>query len=480
MQAVIDKVVDRVSAVLKDPQGNRDTLLIGAASLAAVYASSTLLLAFALSRPEPIITREGVEDPVGTENVFKKKIADMMVWIAQRKEVAKSTKATPEALEAWHKPENHAFFNESYYFNGCDLKTRDRFITRISHRSYNGSRSYVFLLVDSKEHGTFALEEDIPAESTSNPTGMGLSYHCEIPMKRWRIKYSGPMRRKCTHPRDYEGLAYSEQVQVDVDLVYETESPLFWYMRDDHPKCLAGNLSQENWGMDFLRVCLKRTIDHAHYEDFGRAKGTIAINRSAPVQYDFGTFRDHSWDIRRWATMDKLNILLIALEKPLKLYKDHEYWYLDLTIVDMPGNVGGVARYSTGYAVGNKPTTPKLALVSGSSIRDFKFTVGPPGVPGGGAERRPTNYSEVIMRLTPHPRDLGRGEVAKERLVKIIMKGDERRLIYWPDQGAFICYEDCPSFDIVDMETGVTVAGYGTRQTGFRVGEFDPSLGGCG
>jgi hypothetical protein len=252
-------------------------------------------------------------------------------------------------------------------------------------------------------------------------------------------------------------------------------------MRDDHPECLSGNLAQESWGMDFLRVCLKRTIDHAHYEDFGRATGTISINRAAPQTYDFGTFRDHSWDIRRWATMDKLNILLIALEKPLKLHENHEYWYLDLTIVDMPGNVGGIARYSTGYALGNDPRTPKLALVSGSSIRDFKFTVGTPGVPGGGDERRPTATSEVIMHLTPHPRDLKKGQTPpKPRLVKIKMKGDDRRLIYWPDQGAFICYEDCPEFEIIDVESGVSVVGYGTRQTGFRVGEFDPSLGGCG
>jgi hypothetical protein len=446
-----------------------------------VFLTSAALLAVTLSRPEPVITHANVEDPVGSRNALKTTIANWMAWIAQRKEVRKSSEAETHALESWHKPENHAFFNESYYFNGCDKTNRDRFITRISRRSYNGSRSYVFLLLDLKDHGTFALEEDVAAENSKNPTAMGLSYKCEIPMRRWKIRYSGPMRRNCTHPRNYEALANSERVHVELDLTYETESPLFWYMRDDHPTCLASNLAQETWGMDFLRVCIKRTVDHAHYEDFGRAKGKISINHGPPQVFDFGTFRDHSWDIRRWATMDKLNILLIALEKPLKLFKNHEYWYLDLTIVDMPGNVGGVASYSTGYAVGNNPSTPKLALVSGSSIRDFKYTAGVPGIPGGDSERRPTSQSEVIMRLTLHPRDVPKGEEAPQpRLIKIIMKGDERRLIYWPDQGAFICYEDCPSFDIIDIMTGESVVGYGTRQTGFRVGEFDPTLGGCG
>ena len=233
--------------------------------------------------------------------------------------------------------------------------------------------------------------------------------------------------------------------------------------------------------MDFLRVCVKRTVDHAHYEDFGRAKGTISVNKSKPQLYNFGTFRDHSWDIRRWATMDKLNILLIALETPLRLYKNHEYWYLDLTIVGMPGNVGGVARYSTGYALGLDGKGPKLPMTTGSSIRDFDFLVGPSGAPGLAPERRPSPVSEVVMRVTLHPRDVPRGETAPEpRLIKIIMKGDDRRLIYWPDQGAFVCYEDCPSFEIIDMATGEKSTGYGTRQSGFRVGEFDPTLGGCG
>jgi len=445
-------------------------------------ASVTLaLVAYKLSRPEPIVRSRGIEDPVGTENFLKRFFVSWMVWAAQKKEVRKSTKASEKALESWHKPEDHAFFNESFYFNGCDLKTKDRFITRISHRSYNGSRSYVFLLIDSKEHGYLSLEEDVAAENTHNPTAIGLSYVCEVPMKKWRIRYSGPMRRGCTHPRNYAALAKAERVHVDLDLVYETDTNLFWYMRDDHPSCLEGNLAQETWGLDFLRVCLKRTIDHAHYEDFGRALGTIAVKGGKATTYDFGTFRDHSWDIRRWATMDKLNILLIALDRPLHLFKDYEYWYLDLTIVDMPGNVGGVARYSTGYALGKRDKAPILSLVKGSSIRDFNFVVGEPGAPGLPAERRPEPTSDVVMRVAPHPRNLRGGESApKPRALKIVMKGDQRRLIYWPDQGAFVCYEDCPTFEITDLETGEVALGYGTRQSGFRVGEFDPSLGGCG
>ena len=199
----------------------------------------------------------------------------------------------------------------------------------------------MFLLLDLKKYGEFSLEEDIPVDlSSTNPTALGLTYELIEPMKKWRIRYSGPLLKGCRHPK-LENRSNMEKTMVEIDLTYEVDTSMFWYMRDDHPLCLARNLSQEPWGLNFLKTCLRRTNDHGHYEEFGRLKGTIKVDKNAPEFYDFGTFRDHSWDIRRWATMDNLLILLIALEKPLILNDGKEYWYLDLTLVDMPGNQGG-------------------------------------------------------------------------------------------------------------------------------------------
>jgi hypothetical protein len=440
-----------------------------AIALVGSFVTCLLLGSVVLRRPEPARDPKTLRalDPVGG-NRLKRLVARGMTMIAQLKESRKSR--TPrEVLEAWHKPEDHPFFNESYYFNGCDLATRDRLITRISHRGNKGMRSYVFLLLDlaDKDMGILSLETDVPAESDSNPQAVGLSYHCVVPMKVWRIRYNGPMTRGLVHPR--ADRSANAKVQVELDLEYVAETDEFWYMRDDHPSCLAGNLSQEPWGMDFLRVCLKRTVDHAHYEDFGRLRGKITVNGSVARTYDFGTFRDHSWDIRRWATMDNLFILLIALEKPLVMC-GQEYWYLDLTLVDMPGNVGGVARYSTGYALG-KHDTPRLVLTSGTSIKDITYQP-----TGSGDEREPLREHTVLMNLAFHPRDKKLGSAS----VRIVMKGQVRRLIYWPDQGAFKVYEDYLEFHCTHVESGTTVTGYGTRQSGFRVGAFDPSLGGCG
>jgi hypothetical protein len=96
-----------------------------------------------------------------------------------------------------------------------------------------------------------------------------------------------------------------------------------------------------------------------------------------------GTFRDHSWDIRLWAAIDQLFILLLTLERPL-IIDGKEFWYLDLTLVHMPNNSGGVQRYTTGWlgtkdAAGKKATgslrgnLPIIRATSILNVRNFFF-----------------------------------------------------------------------------------------------------------
>ena len=274
----------------------------------------------------------------------------------------------------------------------------------------------------------------------------------------------------CFHPDDHEGRAKAKRVHVAVDLVYERDTPLFWYMRDDHPFTLACNLSQEPWGLNFLKTCVNRTSNHGHYEDFGRARGTVTVHASDVATYNFGTFRDHSWDIRRWAAMDHWLILLISLHEPLEVFPGEQLHYLDLTLVNMPGNISGVQRYSTGYAMGvGKDAGPRRPVTVATSILDEPWVTTKES-----GERRPPPTSDVVMYLRSAPHEGG------DRPVRVEMSGDIRTLLYWPDGGSSICFEDSMDFTITDLTSGLAVKGYGIRQTGFRLGEFDPTLGGCG
>lgn len=473
--------------------------------LAVAVVLVSLVARYLLTRPAPPRDASGnILDPVGSTRL-KNALGWGMAMIAKRRERASFASASAHAIERFHKAEPHPFFNESYYFNGCDLQSQDRVITRISRRGEGGKLTYVILLLDTAKYGALALEaDDVPAETDcADPRALGLQYECLEPMERWRVTYKGKMRRGYAPPAQVKAEKAAadgggaQYVDVELDLEYRRDTPVFWYMRDDAAETLGRNLSQEPWGADFVRVCLKRSKNHGHYEDFGPMRGTVAVQGDAPVRYDFASFRDHSWDIRRWQTMDHLFILLVALETPLRLF-GHDYWYLDLTLVSMPGNSSGVARYSTGYVLpkraDNGPSgnpqpgnpqhgnpqpgvqAPVLALTSGTSILDIPYDT-----KAADGSREPLATSEVVFKARPEPCGAMSGSAAAEPVaIRVAMSGDIRRLMYFPDDNQFQCFEDNMHMAVTNERSRQTVRGYGTRQSGFRYGSYDPSKGGCG
>lgn len=425
------------------------------------------LLYYLFSKPAPIRdSNKNVLDPVGG-NRLKNALAKGMASIAKSRETKKSKSESLKEIESFHKPEPHPYFNESHYYNGADLKD-DRFITRVSRRGEGGKKSYVFMLLDLKEFGTFFLEQDnVPVDATKdNPNASGVEYTCLDPMKKWRIQYKGELYKgPCVAPAKLKPDA--EKIHVELDLVYERDTPVFWYMRDDNKRTLAYNLSQETWNFNFFKYCLTRSKNHGHYEDYGRAKGTIRVG-GQERKFDFGTFRDHSWDIRVWQTMDSLFILLYTFKQPLNLF-GKDFYYLDLTLVSMPGNLGGVQRYTTGYLLG-KNEGEILTCVAATSINDIPWKFLEDGT------REPMDRSVLVMQVVPEPNPKN----LPPRSLRLTMDGDIRRLRYWPDDGAFEVFEDSMRFECLDEESKVSVEGYGTRQSGFRVGDYDPTKGGCG
>ena len=432
---------------------------------------------FATSPPPP----SGEElDPVGGTSL-KNCLGWCMAKIAKRNENVTFSNNTLKQLEGFHTPDLHKFWNESYYFNGCDLKTKDRIITRISHRGEHATKSFVFLLLDLKKYGYLTMEEDDvdwkleKNASDGNPSAKGLTYECIDPMQTWRLTYSGLLTDG--HNEPWLKTKNTKKKHVEIDLMYYNDTPTFWYMRDDATNTLAKNLSQEAWGLDFVKYCLARSKNHCHVEAFGSMRGTIRVNHEEPVTYDFGTFRDHSWDIRLWAAIDHLFILLLVLEQPIVI-KGKEYWYLDLTLVHMPNNSGGVQRYTTGW-LGTKDAQNKkatgnlqgnLPITSATSILNIPYHTKKRKKSAGIPSRRvPCSDSTIVMEVGDNV-----GSHLKVADVVVECSGSIRRLQYWPDNGRFEVFEDMMNFTVNGVKA------YGTRQSGYRLGKYDPSEGGCG
>ena len=205
--------------------------------------------------------------PRGGGSALKNAVALGMAKIAGHKERKKAAKWSLPALEGFHRPDMHRYWNESFYWNGCDLETGDRIISRVSHRGMGGDLSFVFLLLDIQGHGPLTLERDhLKAEKTADghPAGAGLVYTCVEPMETWRVTYEGPLLRghKPILPAGVTGANVGSggsgdaYANVKLNLTYTNESPTFWYMRDDCKETLARNLSEEPWGWQFFKYCL--------------------------------------------------------------------------------------------------------------------------------------------------------------------------------------------------------------------------------
>ena len=157
-------------------------------------------------------------------------------------------------------------------------------------------------------------------------------------------------------------------------------------------------------------------------------------------------------DIRVWSAIDRLLILMIQ-HKPL-IIDGVEYWFLDLTLVDMPGNSGGVQHFTTGWLGSKNMSVNNLPVLAATAIEDLGFQTEDDG------RRVPEATTEVDVRLPT-------------TMLHIACDGPIRRMQYFPDGGKFEVFEDGMDFTI-STDAGKGVKGKGTRQSAFRVGEYMP------
>jgi hypothetical protein len=286
---------------------------------------------------------------------------------------------------------------------------------------------------------------------------------------------------------------------LDLNHQYNAETPHIWYMRDEPLSALGKNLAQEPWDFNFFHYCLKRSGNHGHIEDYGKLVGCIAVAASKPTKYEFATFRDHSWDMRVWAAIDHIFILLMALRTPLKI-DGVEYTYLNVTLVSLKGNPIGLQKFTTGYLAGPKGN---LQLEAATSLDDIPFDSTANGVRSPPAADTANGGKDTVVMMKMESTSekgkaradsLGGETMLRVEMRSLIMAGRKggdgsgvRRLQYWPDDYSFEVFEDATHSTVAthggntDAEGFQSVEGYGTMQTGFRrPGKFDPAMGGCG
>lgn len=186
-------------------------------------------------------------------------------------------------LETKHSEPATLFFNDSTYFMGQG-EDGSCLLARMAFRTDREPECWLTLYLEGT--GTFTIK-GLPGEPGSGFSLGDLHFNCEQPGRRWTIRYSGDLEKenkKCT---------------VDLDLVFESITPLVNFKYISRPEDIAPVIAREKWSKTFLNSL--KEIRKMHLEQAGRMTGTITIDgRVSKVEWR--SVRDHSWGIRNWGT----------------------------------------------------------------------------------------------------------------------------------------------------------------------------------
>ena len=165
----------------------------------------------------------------------------------------------------------HAEWNESYYFNFCDVKNDLTAFMRIGSKINKNEKMMFFYLMSSKLLAGIKIETSYTGEKLSIA---GLDYQ-EIETGKFKLKYNGHL----FNPLD------KTQFNVKMDVTWQALNPIMDYM-----DCV-----------DEKGVELSSNVASGHIEQFGKATGVIIIDDHVYEIEGLGE-RDQSVGVRAWGS----------------------------------------------------------------------------------------------------------------------------------------------------------------------------------
>ena len=165
----------------------------------------------------------------------------------------------------------HEEWNKSYYFNFHDKKNDLTAFMRIGNKINKNEKSMFFYLMSPKIMAGIKLETPCDNEPLNIA---GLNYE-EIEPGKWELKYNGSI----FNPLD------KSEFKIKMDVTWEALNPIMDYVDcvDEKQAEMSSNVASE------------------HYEQFGKATGTIEIDGEMFEIEGLGE-RDLSHGVREWGS----------------------------------------------------------------------------------------------------------------------------------------------------------------------------------
>jgi len=169
------------------------------------------------------------------------------------------------------KLKKHEEWNESYYFNFHDKDNQLTAFMRIGNKVNKDEKSMFFYLMSPQITGGIKLETPI----NNKPWNIaGLKFQ-ELEENKWKLVYTGPIINPLENTR----------FNVNMDVTWQALNPVM-----DYKECV-----------DEKMVEMSAKVASQHYEQFGKAEGTIEIDQQTFNITGYGE-RDLSQGIREWGS----------------------------------------------------------------------------------------------------------------------------------------------------------------------------------
>jgi hypothetical protein len=194
-----------------------------------------------------------------------------------------------ESLEKKHVNLTHPFPNDSSCFYGGDA-SGNAFIARLAFRGpHRGPECWL----DFRPAGQPAI--GLPANPGPEREGFALgelAFVCELPGKRWRLSYQGPLTES----------GGGTVADGAVELSFHSTHPVYDYAASSDRRLVAEAIAAQKWSGSFFRQL--KDLEQVHYEQFGRLTGRLACG-GRTFELDLAAVRDHSFGSRDWSTWDR-------------------------------------------------------------------------------------------------------------------------------------------------------------------------------
>ena len=183
--------------------------------------------------------------------------------------------------------------NNSYYFSCHDAAGMSLLI----RHAQRGTKSIEvwFAYCDASGRAVMSGKQLYTAEEA--PAGV----KCIEPGKKWAFSYDG----------EAQELHGGQPVRVKLNAVFDAMGGIFEFGHDVDARVMAEAIAKEKWSRAYFEEL--RANDQVHYEQPGRATGTLSLNGEL-IAFDLPAMRDHSFGKRDWGYMNKHFWLMALLE----------------------------------------------------------------------------------------------------------------------------------------------------------------------